>query len=320
MKWLLPLILLTAHCPAFVNAADNPLHTEDAARIQFPFVDRVRNGLKIRLAKYTRYFDNFFVDERAEEEAGDSQIRMIGILDYREARGMTFTPRVRARINLPNLKRKVNLLIDTEDSDINSLSDQTPDINPGTPNEDTSIALQLVQESTARFGIGHRIGLSMKNERLNPKARSQMRFTWQTPEKDLLRFTQAIFWERFTGFGQESRFDYEHLLHNTDPQLSSLLRLTLRGLSSEKSDGYEWSIPLEILNGLPGQRAYSYGGSISGVTKSDSGITNSAVFIRYRQRLWRDWIYVDVSPQLEWPKSNGRSTTARITLSLEVIM
>jgi len=286
-----------------------------------PLVDRIHQGFETRLDKYAQYFDNFFADERSDEEAGHSQIRLIGSFLHTESGGLKFTPQVRARLTLPHLKNRVNLLIDTESDDITGLADQGSDtLTTSEPRNETNIAIQLVQKRTTEIGISHRIGLTLKGDLLNPKARSQIRFTWQTSKRDLVRFTQAVFLERLDGFGQESRLDFERLLHRKTPNSSSLLRVTLRGLTSEASDGYEWSLPIEVLNALPNQRAYAYGGSISGVTDSDCGITNSAVFFRYRQSLWRDWFYIDLTPQLEWPKAEGRNTTAKIKLSFEILL
>jgi len=321
MKYRLPLLILSLLLSAKINAgaalSENPSEEQNKS----PLIDRVHREVGTKLDRYAQYFDNFFADKRSNEEAGDTQIRIISSLRYQEGGGIDVTPRVRARLTLPHLKRRVHLLIDTESDDISTLSDQSV-IKPSSneTNEQTSIAIQLAQKSTADLGISHRIGLTLRNDQLNPKARSLVRFTWQASKRDLVRFTQSIFWERFDGFGQESRFDFEHLLRNRDPQQSSLLRLTLRGLNSEASDGYEWSLPLEILTALPNQRAYAYGASISGVTGSDSGITNSAVFFRYRQSLWREWCFVDLTPQLEWPKAKGRNTTALVTVSLEIIL
>ncbi len=331
MKWLSALTLLTLLFSAAASADDALPYFEVEGRIVPPLVDRMHAGLQTRVNTYARSLDNFFVDERTDEEAGDSQVRLIGSIEHREGGGFSLTPHIKARLNLPHLQRKINLLIDTESDDISSLTDHTSGTRSSSDfEEETNIAIQLVQKSTTKIGISHRAALSMRGDKPNLKIRSRARFTWQATDLILLRFTQAVFWHKFDGFGQESRFDFEHLLHPPTPHnhllhikdihLSSLLRISLRGLTSEASDGYEWSIPIEVLTALSKRRAYAYGGSISGVTDTDSGITNSAIFIRYRQSLWRDWFFFDITPQLEWPKANGRNTTGKITLSLEVLL
>lgn len=318
MKYLLPLLLFSALLP--LSSWADELPPPDAAPPTKPLVDRMHTGIVIRLDRYANYFDSFFATERADEEAANSQVRLIGALRLRESRGFDFSPRIKARFILPNLKQRVNLLIDTESDDSMTLADEMPDSVPqGNLKDNTSIALQLIQKSGADVGISHRLSLNMKDDKLNPQLRSQVRFSWQTSERDLLRLTQAAFWEKYAGFGQETRFDYEHLLHLKAVNRSSLLRITLRGLTSEASDGYEWSLPIEVLNALPNRRAYSYGGSISGVTDSSCGITNSAVFIRYRQSIWREWFYFDITPQLEWPKVKDRNTTTSIKLAFEMV-
>lgn len=317
MKWLLLLVTLLVLAPAPVTAVDQRPDTEAEDQNSTALVDRMHSGLRIRLDGYARYFDSFFADERADEEAADSQVRLIGSLRKREGGELDLTPRIKVRLHLPRLKHKVNLLIDTESDNNSTLADQLP---VSGIKDETTIALQLIPKSTTDYGLSHRVGLSLSENELNPKFRSQVRFSWQVSESDLLRFSQSLFWERIEGFGQESRFDFEHLLRYRVPELSSLLRVTLRGLSSESSDGYEWSLPIEILRALSNRHAYSYGGRISGVTGSDSGITNSAVFFRYRQSLWRDWFFLDIMPQLEWPKAEGRNASASLKVSLEIFL
>jgi hypothetical protein len=285
---------------------------------QSPFLDRIHLGFKTRITSYANYFDNFFSNERADEEAAGSQIRLISSFDHVEGKGVNFSPRVKARFKLPALKRRFNLLLDTESED-STLATQMSSSSSSKLREDTSIALQLVQASRADFGLSHKIGINLKSGKLNPWVRSQVRLDWQLSERDLFRVTQALFWEEVIGFGEETRFDYEHLLRQRALDRSQLLRITLKGLQAERSDGYEWSLPVELLTALPRQRAYAFGGSIMGVTKSSTGITNSTIYVRYRQSFWREWLFIDLTPRLEWPKSKGGITTARVNLSFEVV-
>lgn len=301
-----------------VSSERPPLDTPETAGR--PFIDRVHANFNQRLDRYATYFDGFFADERADEEAATTQLRLIAIADYRESDGLTIKQRVKARVNLPRLKRRVNLLIDTESDDTTSLADQIPGIEAAqTRDDETNIALQLVRKSRADIGISHRVGASLTDGNVNPKVRSQVRFTWQLAPRDLLRFTQSGFWEEVDGWGQESRFDYERLLHRRKPERSRLLRISMRGLTSETSDGYEWSLPIEILTALPGQRAYSFGGSISGVTDTETGITNSSLFVRYRQSIWRRWFFFDITPRVEWLKREGREPKGSCRLALEIL-
>lgn len=301
-------------------AAPDPTEDPQDTQLKRPLIDRMHSGLEHRLDRYAIYFDGFFADERADEESAETQLRLISSAYYRESDDFSFKQRIKARVNLPRLKQRVNLLIDTESDDTSTLADQIPGAQANELHkEETSVALQLVQESKTDLGISHRVGLSLNDGKPNPKVRSQVRFNLQLSPRDLLRFTQAGFWEEVEGWGQESRIDYERLLHRETPDRSSLLRLSLRGLTSETSDGYEWSMPLEVLTALPGRRAYAVGASISGVTDTDTGITNTTFFLRYRQSLWRKWFFLDLTPQLEWPKEDGRETRISTRLSLEIL-
>ncbi len=321
MKWLLTALIFFALYVSPVFGENHSLAAEPENETTAPLIDRLHSNFKTRLDRYATYLDNFFVDERADEEAANTQIRLISSFDFEESKSLDFTPRIKARLNLPQLRHKANLLIDTESDDTSTLTDQEPGSqSTGRLREETSVAVQLVQKRTTDFGLSHRLGLGVRDGQLNPKVRSQARFTWQTSERDLLRFTQAIFWEEVEGFGEKSRFDYEHLLHQRAPHKSSLLRISLQGLFSEESDGYEWSLPIEILNALSNQRAYSYGGSLSGETGASSGITNTAIFFRYRQSIWRKWLFFDLTPRLEWPKIHRRNTTAMINFSFEILL
>jgi hypothetical protein len=320
MKRLLSLgllLLMLSGGAAHAEAGDPLIPAEETEKA--PFFDRIHLGFKTRISSYTNYLDNFFSNERADEEAADSQIRLIGSFELIEGKGLNFSPRVKARIKLPALKRRFNLLLDTE-SDDTTMAAQLPGSAASSKlNEDTRIALQLIQESRADFGLSHRVGINLKNGALNPWVRSQVRLVWQLSERDLFRMTQALLWEEVLGFGEETRLDYEHLFQQRALDRSRLLRITLKGLQAENSDGFEWSLPVELLTALPRQRAYAFGASISGVTKSSTGITNSSIYARYRQSFWRDWLYFDLTPQLEWPKANHRHTTARLNISLEVV-
>jgi hypothetical protein len=64
----------------------------------------------------------------------------------------------------------------------------------------------------------------------------------------------------------------------------------------------------------------AYGAILDFRTKPSNRVINRALSVRYRQRLWKDWLFFDVEPSFSWPEANGTDFTPGILFRLETFL
>jgi len=277
-------------------------------------VDIAHQKISTRLENYSRWFDNFFSDPRSDEEVAGTLLRLRGSTIITEGESIQFDGKLKALLNLPNLERRFHLILSSEDDNARdeTLKDARINQELAENTTDTSLALQYTQQSSSKFSLTHRLGFNLENG-FNPQLRSRVRYSLPIASQSLLTLTQAVFWENHDGFGEESRVDYDYSFNQ-----NMLLRATGQGLFSEVSQGYEWLTMLQWLTSFSASQALSVGAYTVGETSPQNQITEYNMFLKYRQRFIKKWLFIELQPEIYWLREKDFKATTAFTLSLEV--
>jgi len=277
-------------------------------------VDRAHQEISDRLDAPSRWFDNFFSDPRSDEEAAGTQLRLRGSTTFVERDGVHFNGDIKVRLRLPNVKRRLHLILSSEDEDVRkeTLKDARVNRELADQKTDTSLALRYTQERSSTLSLTHHVGADLEDG-FNPRLRSRVRYTVPVAEQSLLSLTQAVFWEKKTGFGEESRIDFDLPLKE-----NMLLRTSGQGLYSETSQGYEWLTMLQLLTSFSQNRALAIGTFTVGETDPKKRAVEYDIFIKYRQRIFRQWLFIELKPEIYWHRNQDFRATSLFTLNLEI--
>ena len=303
------LSLLLFLCPFHLHAE------KDLPNILEPtLIDRTHQTISDRLTSTSRWFDDFFSDPRSDEETAGTLLRLRGTASLTEGEDVHFDGQFKAIVNLPNLERRFHLILSSEEDSLHDqiLGDLRNDQELGKTGNDSSLALQFTQERTSSLSLIHRVELNLENG-FNPQLRSRLRYSIPIARESLLNLTQAVFWENRDGFGEESRIDF-----NIPLTEKRLVRATTKGLLSETSQGLEWLAMLQYLGTLDHQQALSVGASMIGETRPENVLTKYNLFIKYRQRFLKEWLYFEVLPEVFWPRERDFTSTTALSLTLEI--
>jgi len=292
------------------------LHANHEPEVPSPptLIDQTHQEISDRLTSTSRWFDDFFSDPRSDEEIADTLIRLRGSTSLIDGEGLQSDGQFKILLNLPNLERRFHLILSSEEDDIHDqpLNDtQTAPENHGT-NSNTSLALQYTQERSSSFSLIHRLTATLENS-FNPQLRSRVRYSLPIGDQSLLNLTQAVFWEKLDGFGEESRVDLD--VPNGDHRL---FRATAIGVIAETSQGLEWLTMLQWLRTLNHRQAYSIGAFMVGETRPRNLLTGYNLFFKYRQNFIKKWIFFEVIPEVYWPRERDFKTTGALKLILEI--
>ena len=132
-------------------------------------------------------------------------------------------------------------------------------------------------------------------------------------KRSKFNLTQAVFWEKSEGFGQQNRLDFDYILTG-----DMLFRTSGSGLFSESSSGYEWLALQHLQASVGRKKAITVGAYLSGETRPHNHVTKYGIFTEYRQSFKKEWLFFELLPEISWPREHGFKSVAAFTLTLEV--
>jgi hypothetical protein len=282
------------------------------------FLDVLHGGISRGFLSSAVWLDSFFGDERYEAEVNRSQLKVrfdafregSGGMDYRR-------PNFDLRLVLPQLRHKTRLVISGDPNvDVDSTSS-----HPGTsatqfakgPDKSVTTTLQVVPLETKRSNLSIRAGIKFHSGKLEfligPRYRYLMHFgPWDA------RFTQEELWTTDIGLQSRTRFDVERPLPN-----GLFFRTSLEGIWTEKVHGYPYALSFLLRQPLDGNRALQYEWINSFQTRPTDLLTEELLVFRYRQRFWRDWLFLEIAPQARFPRDRGFEYMPGILFRLEMV-
>lgn len=275
------------------------------AWISKPFRDRprVRNGR----------VDRFLNDPRAVEDTPASRMKVTPVFTLREADGFDAGIRVSGKLRLPRLADRLELIFDSEydDNEVDNevRRQQRPQL---AGDQDGAAALRYYLQETLNFKASIDAGLKFKPE---PVPRLSLRLRGYRPfEMFTARIGQSFFWETQDGFGTRAQLDLEQQTPQVD-----LRRLTTGLLWSEDSDGVQASEYLSYFRFLTKRRVLGGRIGLTGHLEPDARVDNYTVRFVYRQRVHREWLFLEIEPGVDWPRDRNYEATPFVNVKFDII-
>ena len=93
-----------------------------------------------------------------------------------------------------------------------------------------------------------------------------------------------------------------------------------KGGPLEEETGFYYSFRTSLFQILSNRRVLRYQWINSFETKPHHQLQEVKLMIRYRQRVWRDWMYVEMTPQVSFPRERDFKNTPGFMVRVEIIM
>lgn len=282
-----------------------------ASRI-LTLVDKTHAGISNRLEATVKYADRFFADENVFEETNKSYARLPLDIIYDQDDGLSFKIRVRARINLPNTDKKLKLLL----SDTNS--EEEPD-NIAAPADDPlqdnnfSISLETQVKKTGKWKIRPSLGLKT-NIPPDPFLRARVIRYFAVSKKWLSRFSTTGTYLAMAGAEFDARIQFSRALRE-----DFLFRSTSRWKWTEEKDYSEGIQIFSLFQHLNEKVNLAYEGGIFSDNEDNWEVTEYRLWHRYRKLIYKDWLFLELIPELRFKQENDYDPTYRFTLRIEPV-
>lgn len=291
-----------------------PTATEEESSI----IDSLHGGVTYGFLSTAAWLDSFFGDQRYEAEINRSYLKIRFEAFREDGTGMDYRrPNFDLRLVLPQLRKKTRLVIS---GDPYERYDETP-AQPGgagtniaqTPQRNLTSALQYFPVETNRSNFSFLAGVKLHNGKLAILAGPRYRYLVPF-DPWALRFTQEVVWSSDQRWQSRTTFDFERTLPH-----GLFFRMTLQGLWSENVIGYPYALSFLLRQPLDRNRAIQYEWINSFQTRPTNELEEELFVFRYRQRFWRDWLFLEIAPQYRFPRDRSFDATPGILFRLEMV-
>jgi hypothetical protein len=266
------------------------------------WIDRMQRGVYTGVCGAAQWFDGLFGNPRYDQDS-DETFGRIGLFENYDRRdGLDTRLRLRARYALPNLQKRLRLTLGRGEEQ--ELVEERPTNTQNPP----PASFQTVQDDAWLLGLGYSkqnalengfdFGIGVRlNTPVDPYVKASYRHNFIFGGDTMLRFRETPFWRDSRGFGETTQVTLDRLA--TD---SVLLRWDNTGTVAEDTEGLEWSTSVSAYQSLRERRAISYTALLHGETRADVRLQNYGLETRYRQNVFRKWLFIDLSASLTWPR------------------
>jgi hypothetical protein len=323
------LLVITLLFPLSLLGADQPAPQPDQPTIQpapsvnpeqqsdsFDFVDTPRNYMTEKIIDLTSSIDRFFGGNRHYQESNQSvfKLDLTRLLGYGDNHRFELSGSLNLR--LPMTEGRLRLWIATNSE--NDLNDNPTKDTHTLQNRDataknTTLAARYTTPEENAWNFGTDAGIKLPITKLDPFMR--MRVGYTTPIGDWrLRAGESIFWYKSLGQGETTQFDIEKKLSSNKLFRSSSSATWLRD-----THNYDLLQSISVYHTVSDRTTLIYQTSVSWLTTPAFAATDYVTLVFYRYRIHNKWLFLELSPQLHFPKDKEYQASPAFSFRLEAL-
>jgi hypothetical protein len=296
---------------AVAGAQETPPPPEEVARdvqraeqreeLKVPLLDRTQRGVYDGVWRSAMRIDRLFGSDLDETPYRRVAGSLAPALLWNEFDG--FKPRLRFYVDLPlpQLNDRFQAFVGRVNPDEYITERAEPSgafrrqYGPAEDEETLlGISYRTPRRQGGRFDVGGGVRLRFP---LDPYVKGSYVYELGKSETGLLSLRQTLFWRNTEKAGVTSRADVERILG-----ISWLLRATVSGTFSERSDGLKGYTSVMAIHGMPHRRALAFAAGFDGSTDAPVPMHEFGVKAAYRRSISRDWLIMELRTSLTWPK------------------
>jgi hypothetical protein len=282
-------------------------------------MDTAHHHISNSLISSAEWFDAFFDDERYDSEVNESRLKLSFESSVINGEGIKFDANTHLKIVLPELEERLSFEI-SGDTDDEIRDDRPVDADL----KDT------VDDDRDRGGLtaGFRYLLTAK-ERLNIHIKSGARIRSFEPVAYIgpryrqtfdfvapwdLRLTQRIRWYSDDGWETGSRVDLERGLFE-----DYFFRATTEVKWYEAEKGLFYDLDFTLSRALDARTAIEFQWNNRFKTRPHNQLSTTFFRFRLRRRILRDWLSLEVGPQIAYPRERDYNFTPGVLFKFSVV-
>lgn len=293
------LVLVSSPAP---GQEEPPIQSAVTAVSPAPWIDRLYFHITRYFNQRVRAVDSYFAQHEPLDSDRESQLRVRLFVDHSEVR-TRISPRISADLQMPRLERRFDLYVQNIKRNV-------------LPGEDAATETDRVQLGArgdifrgGRWAITRDVGVRFsRNIKLYAEVAGHFRCYWERWEGTA---TQTLFWNRDDDFGALSRLIF-------DRKLTSDLYLRLQSAARYTQEQDYWRTAQEVRVGwvIEEEQQYLVGSLVA--LGQNQFMEEYRSELTYRSRIYRPWIFIEITPYLSFPRDRGFDSTPGLRIGLDL--
>lgn len=280
----------------------------------FSMIDKPQQYISSGINGFSRGIDEFFSDEKVEYEINESYLRLTGDMIISEGGNTGFESGVKGKIELPNTKRKLKLVFESDHNEERE--------NPGQKQEDNSVA---TAQDKSFFGgieglkefkywkIRPGIGLKLGSER-DIFARIIANRLYKISEKWQAYLRNSLYKYSSRGYVFNTLLELDRKI---DDRL--LFRSATSGQWEEENEFWELNQLFSLTQSVSKKEALIYLVAVFGESEPRVFATDYLLQLRYRKLLHSDYLFLELSPKIVYERENDFEPNFSFTIRAEIV-
>lgn len=257
------------------------------------------------------WLDYFFNDERLEDEINYTRLRFRGDAFFQDGEGVELSPDVDIKLSIPGLERRLVLFLNGDLND--GFDDAETEGDRLDPEEDENVllGLQTFLNATRRFNVSIRGGVRFRDGSPVVFAGPRYRKIFDL-DPWALRVTAEARWFTDEGVATRAFLDFDRRFSE-----DLFFRFTPGTSWSEEDENLEYRAAAWLYHRLSHKTVLRY--SVLGKfdTDTDDSLVNARLRVEWRQKIIRDWLVVELAPEVTFPADRDYQPTWGILVRLE---
>lgn len=280
-------------------------------------LNRMEGKISARVNTLSAQIDSFFSREDIETEETGTRVRMGYAARFQEFEDPTYNFILTAKLVLPQTKEKIQVLLLSDEDDTNVRNETggvTPDTEAGQAVERQKFRLGLRnlfhQSKTSSIALD--AGVKIRDP-LDPFTRFSARRSIFFESSEIHLYNKQH-WFESEGWGTSLKADWDKPLA---PKW--LFRFSNIGELDHESGLWETNNFLGLYQRYSERLALGYLAGITGNDEPTLALQTYYVAVSSRYALVDDWLYLQITPELSWPRERDWQRVTSLLLKIESI-
>lgn len=256
------------------------------------------------------FIDTFFGDDILDDDVSGSRAKLSFFTRRVLGQPVDYNYGLSVKLVLPNTNERFNLLLQSSDEDEDGRESNAIET---VENVEYSTALRYIFKETDRWKVNFDAGIKWGFPP-DPFTRLRMR-RYAYFENYKARATQTVFWSASDGLGEKTTFEVSRPLN-----IDRLMRFNAGAKYLLNNDYFELNYGLALFHELNAKEVLGYYFRASGDTIADTTFNNYGVGVRYRRKVYKNWMFAEISPELETTSSNEYDITPVLMFRFEALI
>lgn len=305
---LLPILVIFSVSSSYAvetTVPDNDIPLLDSE--QEVYLDEKQEEISEVLIGAALWVDSFFDDPRYISEENKTRAKVKLALGYSRNDSLEFQPSIDLRFKVPRLENKLNILVSAAtDQDFDTDSNSTSDTEL-TEKDQINVSAQYFLLAAEKYNLSTTLGGSYNYLYAGLRYRYLHDFgPWQARFTDRLRYYTNDGWENKAELDLERHFSEQWFF-----------RTILNAKWQEEEESIPYAAILRVYHVLNKENALLYEVGNYFETDPNHHLSDFQLKVRYRQRFYRDWLVLELTPMVSFPADHDREINPAFIAKLE---